>query len=206
MYLCSNKRRRKEFLLHCDPTFGLAGGLIGGGILSGGAIPIIVGGGLAVGWIFKEGVPLFKGIKDKIKKAQEEKEKSGGGGGNNNNNNNNDKDKNKNKRFINKNDKSKNQPSNGIYEENPKHNPNSRDGVGKPPPNGSKALQESIKFKDGQRVAIQDKKIIVLKEHEPGKWHGYIEKDFHNLDPDAQKALVKEGWVRSIKSGKIIKK
>jgi hypothetical protein len=89
-----------------------------------------------------------------------------------------------------------------------KHNKNSRSGVAKSPKDGQAALDQSLEVpgKERQRVTIQDRKIIALKEHSPGRWHGYIEENFHNLDEEAQQALVDAKFVRSIKSGKIIKK
>ena len=200
-------------------TPGIAGPLIGGsGIATGGLVPIIVGGGLTIGWIIKIGIPLLKDLKIKFKKgnggsdgSSDSDNRKGGGGGNNNNDDDDDEKIKRNKRKVKTAEKtaqevSKKKHPYGIYEENPKHNKNSRNGVGKPPRDGQSALDESIKAKDGQRVAIQDRKIIALKEHELGKWHGYIEEDFYKLDRAAQQALVDAGWVRSIKSGKIIKK
>lgn len=55
------------------------------------------------------------------------------------------------------------------------------------------------------RVAIQDGKIVQLNLHSPGKYHGYIVENFFELDLEAQKALVRKGLIKSMKSGKIVK-
>jgi hypothetical protein len=202
----------KNLILHCDPTFGIgSGALIGGGIVSGGTIPIIIGGGLAVGWIVKEGVPLLKGVIDKIKQHREEKKGGGGGGGGNNNNDDDkDKDKNKNKPFDNqnnKNEKGKNQPFNETYESNPKHHPNSKGDVGKSPKNPKETLRDKSIEVPGEkhRVAIEDGKFVIFKPHAPGKWHGYIVEKFKQLDEASKKALYNAGLVRDITKGKIKK-
>ncbi len=149
------KEEDKNLILHfAGPAI-----LIPGGIVSGGTIPIIIGIGVGIGWIIKEGVPLLRGIKDKIKKNREEKEKGGGGGGGNNNKNDKDKDK---------------KYPHGKYENNRKHHKNSPKNIGKPPIDGQKALDKSIKVpgKD-YRLAVENGELIKFQEHSPGKYHGY---------------------------------
>jgi len=86
-----------------------------------------------------------------------------------------------------------------------KHHQNSPEGVGKSPVDGPAVLDRALSSPQcKQLVAIENKKIVVFKEHSPGRFHGYIEENFHNLDDELQRLLVEEGLVRSIKSGKVL--
>lgn len=99
----------------------------------------------------------------------------------------------------------------GVYEPSPKHHPNTKPGIGKPPHDGQKALDESLPVpnkgsdKIKQRVTIQDKKIIILKEHLPGKWHAYIEEDINRQGASAAKQVLVEAGIINDK-GKILKR
>jgi hypothetical protein len=165
-----------------------------GGIVAGPALTmpsIVIGAGLSIAWIAEM-------LKHKIKNKHKAPK---GGGGNNPNQDSNNKDK------------KKQEPTgpidpkkhpNGEYENNPKHHPNSPDGIGKPPVDGQKGLDESIKVpgKEDIRVGIEGKKFVVFHQHVPGKWHGYIVEKFNDLRPAVQKALSKANLVNP-KSGKI---
>ena len=95
---------------------------------------------------------------------------------------------------------------NGRYHESPKHHPNSPDYIGKPPPDGQAALDVSKAVKGStQRVAVQDGNIIILKETEPGLYHGYIANNWGNLPQKVRNALYDAGWIRDISTGKIKK-
>ena len=69
----------------------------GGGIATGGLIPIIVGGGLTVGWIFKVWIPFLLKLKEKKNEgssggnSDSDNRRAGDGGGNNNNDDDDDK-------------------------------------------------------------------------------------------------------------------
>jgi len=96
---------------------------------------------------------------------------------------------------------------NGEYRQSAKHNPNSPNGIGKPPCDGQAALNNSFSVeKSRERVTVQDGKIIVLKFEEEGIYHGYIVEDFFSIkNVSTQQALVDNGLVRSMKSGAVIK-
>lgn len=210
------KEEQKELMLYFSPVVSAGAGIIGGGFgvgigaVSGGVVPIAVGTGLAVGWIVKEGVPLFNALKEKIKKHLKEKKGGGGGGGDDDDNNDDDdddekkKDKNHVRKLKNK-DEDKYNYRNGIYENNSKHHQNSTGKISKPPRDGQKALDESIQIPNNDRkVAIENDYFVMLHEHEPGKYHGYIVKNFNDLLPAAQNALKKAKLVHP-KNGKILK-
>lgn len=155
---------------------------------------VAIGAGLAIKWI-------VGAIKNKINGIKATKEQSSGGGGGNNPNDPDDKNK---KENSNKFEPVKH--PNGEYENNPKHHQNSKGDIGKPPRDGQAALDSSIEVpgKERARVTIEDKKFVMLKQHSPGKWHGYIVENFKNLPQKAQNVLSKAGRCDH-KSGRIIK-
>ncbi|MBI2352808.1 hypothetical protein HYV11_01020 [Candidatus Dependentiae bacterium] len=103
-------------------------------------------------------------------------------------------------------DEFKKKHPNGRYQASPKHHPNSSKNVGKPPRNGQAALDSSVEvLGKNYRVAIQDGKIIVLRPHECGVYHGYIVNCFQQLDPAAQAALLKASLVINPKIGRLVK-
>ena len=179
----------------------VVGGLIGGGILTGPVIPII-GTGIGIGLLIKW---------HKERKAKNN-EQAGNNRNNNNNNNNNDNNNDKDPKqkkdtpipFINKDNK---KHPERTYEPNPKHHPNAKDGIGKPPENPEKALDNALKVpgKEKQLITVQDEKIIVFKEHRSGKWHGFVVEKFKDLSREAKNALYDAGLVRDITKGKITK-
>ena len=92
----------------------------------------------------------------------------------------------------------------GRYEENPKHHQHSKGNISKPPRDGQAALDNSIEVPGKDcRVSIQDSQIVMLQQHRPGRFHGYIEGNFYNLDPQVQRALRLAGRVINTKTGKI---
>ncbi len=94
----------------------------------------------------------------------------------------------------------------GSYKESPKHHENSPPTIGKPPPDGQAALDNSIGVKGyDYRVAVQDGKIVMLRKTSTGEYHGYIVEDFNSLPQEAKNALYEHGLIRSIQSGKIKK-
>ena len=94
----------------------------------------------------------------------------------------------------------------GKYENNHKHHQNSRGNIGKQPRDGQKALDNSIAVpgKD-YRLAVQDGKIIKLRLHEHGKYHGYIVEDVKGMIDADKNALYNAGFIRSRSSCKVIK-
>ena len=88
-----------------------------------------------------------------------------------------------------------------------KHNPNSRDGVSKPPRDAQDALDKSFAVEGSkERIAVQDGKIIILKETSHELYHAYVVDDFFSIkNSNTQKALVNNGLVNSMKGGKVIK-
>ena len=93
---------------------------------------------------------------------------------------------------------------NGKYVNNPKHHINAPEGIGKPPINGQKALDESLAVSNQKyRVCIQDKKFVILREHVPGEWHGYMIENYKDLLAHERNAFYETGLIRSVKSGKI---
>ena len=95
----------------------------------------------------------------------------------------------------------------GKTHDSNKHHPHSRDGIGKPPRDAQSALDKSFEVKGSkERVATEDGKIVILKETSNGLYHGYVVDDFHSIkNANVKQALVKNGLVNNIKSGKVIK-
>jgi len=93
----------------------------------------------------------------------------------------------------------------GLYVNNPKHHKNSKPPISKPPKNGQKALDKSLKVK-GQdyRIGVEDGKIVRFNEPRPGEYHGYIE-EFKNLGKEAVDALLDAGLIKNPKTGKMLK-
>lgn len=92
------------------------------------------------------------------------------------------------------------------YTGNPKHHQNSKGEIGKPPYDGQDLLNQSrIAPGEKYRVAIQDNKYVIFREHSPGKWHGYVIDNYDKLQPGERNAFYKAGLIHSVKSGKIIK-
>lgn len=191
-------KHQVDLILPSVPVLVL-GGTIGGGILSGPLVPAIVAGGLVAGWAIQVGAPLLKEWKAKKEaKAKEklEKSKGGGGGGDDDDDDEDDKDKDK--------KKDKEEKPARIYEPNPKHHQNSKDGIGKEPKDPHNLLQQSKKGPDEhQRVAVQDDKYVIFREHSPGKYHGYIVEKWTDILPKQRTAFYRGGLVKSPKSGKI---
>jgi len=101
----------------------------------------------------------------------------------------------------------KRQHPHGKYKGSSKHHEYSRGDISKTPRDGQKALNDSYDVQGSRcRVAIQDGKIIILKYEEDGVYHGFIAEDFHDLDERVQQSLVNNKLVRTIKSGKLVKK
>jgi hypothetical protein len=173
------------------------GGVIGG-IISGPAIPIIIGGSI-LGWGIKEIIISIKGKKDK----QQKKNNSGGGGNGDGGNGDDDDEETKRKK---KEQFEKDHP-NGEYENNPKHHQNSSGDTSKCPKNGQKALDRAIKTKNGKwQVSIEDGKFVIFEQHSPGKWHGYAIENPANMHQDIKNLLFKEGWIPAPNKFKIIKR
>jgi len=190
-----SQRQQADLFLAFVPTI-ILGGAVGGGLLAGPVVPVIVGGGAAIAWLIKFGsrIKHQQALKEKEKT---EKDKGGGGGGGDDDDPDDEDKKNKDK-----NDKTK--YPHGIYENNPKHNLNSKGHIAKPPLDGQKALDNSLKVPGTRfRVAIENKKIIMLKEHRPCEWHGYIEENFHDLPYQAKNALWDARLITNPKSGKV---
>ena len=94
---------------------------------------------------------------------------------------------------------------NGKIDDSNKHHPNSPDGVGKSPRDAQKALDDSFDVKDhDQRIAVQDKKIIIFQESAPGQYHGYIVENYQSLEPFIKQALLAAGLIKNIKTGKLV--
>lgn len=76
------------------------------------------------------------------------------------------------------------------------------------PKNGQECLNNSYAVNGSmERVAMEDGKIVILKKTSDGIYHGYIVDDFHSIKNESvQKALVENGLIRTIKSGKVVKK
>lgn len=75
------------------------------------------------------------------------------------------------------------------------------------PKDGQAVLDNSFGVKDSkERVAVQDGKIVILKQTSNGLYHGYIVEKFHLIkNANVQKALVENGLVNNAKSGTVIK-
>ena len=94
----------------------------------------------------------------------------------------------------------------GRYEESPKHHPNARNGIGKPPREGQVALNRSIQIKNGpDRIAIEDNNFVILRQTSPRVFHGYIVEEFKILKQAEREALFYAKLVRHIANGGIIK-
>ncbi|MCX5923079.1 MAG: polymorphic toxin-type HINT domain-containing protein [Candidatus Dependentiae bacterium] len=94
----------------------------------------------------------------------------------------------------------------GRYKESPKHHPNARNGIGKPPRKGQAALNKSIQIKNGpDRIAIEDNHFVVLRQTSNRVFHGYIIEEFKSLRRPEREALFYAKLVRHIANGGIIK-
>lgn len=170
--------------------------LIGGGAtVTGPVIPVIVGGGLAIGWIIQVGIPLIRGKKNKNKQkeiVETKNDQNGGSGGNDD-----DPDKNK---------KKQEKYPHGIAIDNPKHHINSKGKIGKSIKDKQRALDNTIEVPgEKHRVGIHDGKYVKFMQDGPNSYHGFELEKFTDLDGASQNALVKAKLVRSVKSGKIVK-
>jgi hypothetical protein len=190
-----SEQDRATLIMKLGSVIVLGGPIVvgGGSILSGPAIPIAVGAGFGIKWLIEK-------IKEKIKEKEQSKNGNSGGGGGGNGNEDPEKDpKDKDKKHL------KEFP-NGKGEDNPKHHQNSKNNISKSPRDIQKALDESIEVPGEKcRVAIEDKKFVILREHEKGKWHGYIIEKYDSLLPAVQKALYKAGIIANIKTGRMAK-
>jgi hypothetical protein len=199
-FMPSHKHQNYAFAV--PPILVIGEAIIGGGTTTGivlapiVVVPVVVVGG---GYVI---VQVFQHIKNrKEKKKLREAEIKGSGSSSSTNSPDPDKDPDKNK-------KNKEKNPNGEYEENPKHHQNSKGDIGKPPPDGQKALNESIAVPGKDfRVAIQDGKIVQLNQHSPGRYHGYIiEKEaYKKLSDIAKNALYDAGLIRDTATGRVVK-
>jgi len=95
---------------------------------------------------------------------------------------------------------------NGTYENNPKHHQNSSGNISKPPKDGQACLDRSVETtKKDVRVAVEDKKYVVLREHRPGEYHGYATENWNDLHWTEQQAFCEGGLVRNAKNGRLVK-
>lgn len=92
----------------------------------------------------------------------------------------------------------------GRYVESPKHHPNARGNVSKPPRDGQAALDSSFEVvgKD-YRISVQDGKIIQLMQQRINEYHGYIVEEWHILSRETKMALINNGYKINPKTGKI---
>lgn len=95
---------------------------------------------------------------------------------------------------------------NGTYEDAPYHHQNSKGKKGPAPKDGQKALDDSILAdQDGEstrRVSVNGDDIVVLDNHEPGKYHGHV-REYRTLPNEIKATLHKYGKVNL--RGKILK-
>ncbi|HTM05894.1 MAG TPA: hypothetical protein VL201_01515, partial [Patescibacteria group bacterium] len=78
--------------------------------------------------------------------------------------------------FFNPNDDDKNQHPHRIYEDVDYHGVTQNGRKSPRPKDGQKALDNSYEFtcaKSNSRVAIQDGEFVILRSHNPGRYHGY---------------------------------
>ena len=166
----------------------VAGGLIGG-IISGPVIPVVVVGGVGIGWLVQY-----------LKNKKNSGGAGGGGGGGQDPTDPKDPKKDKDPKDNSKLHK------NGKYVGNPKHHKNSKGNIGKPPKDGQKALDESVFVKDKKyRIGVEDGKIIKFNKHLPGEYHGFVVEDYNKLDREAKDALYEAGLIKNKTTGKISK-
>ncbi|MBI2259962.1 MAG: hypothetical protein HYU67_13815, partial [Flavobacteriia bacterium] len=178
----------------------------GGIVITGTVIPVVIGT-VVVGYTVKLSVDAVRALIQHVKhkraekKAKKtlEKNNSGSGGSNGNNNDKDPKDK-KNqtpKPFI------KKHPER-TYEPNPKHHPNSPNGVGKPSKNPIENLDKALNVPgEDFLITIEDDYYVMFREHLPGKYHDYIVENFKKLPQAAKNALYNAGLVSDITKGKI---
>jgi len=105
-------------------------------------------------------------------------------------------------------DNDKDKHPHGKYEDNPKHHPNSRGNISKPPKNGPEVFKNSIEAGPGRRIGLENGKLVEFQEHTPGTYHGYVIDSleaFKNLNPNVMKALRKAKWING-KKFRILKK
>ncbi len=94
----------------------------------------------------------------------------------------------------------------GRYEESPKHHPNTRNGIGKPPCDGQAALNRSILVDQGPaRIAIEGNRFVIFRQTSPHVFHGYIVEEFKTLHQIEREALFYAKLIRHIAKGGIIK-
>jgi hypothetical protein len=104
--------------------------------------------------------------------------------------------------FFNPNDDDKNKHPNGIYEDADYHGLTQNGRKSPRPKDGQKALDNSYAFGEelSGRIAIQDGEFVVLRSHNPGKYHGY-RCQWEKL-PDEARAILQKFNLAS-KRGKI---
>jgi len=104
--------------------------------------------------------------------------------------------------FFNPNDDNKNKHPNGIYEDADYHGLTQNGRKSPRPKDGQKALDNSYAFGEelSGRIAIQDGEFVVLRSHNPGKYHGY-RCQWEKLPDEARAILQKFNLVS--KRGKI---
>ncbi|MBP9765346.1 hypothetical protein KBD08_03340 [Candidatus Babeliales bacterium] len=92
----------------------------------------------------------------------------------------------------------------GKHIESPKHHPNARNSIGKPPRDGQAALDNSFEVLGKKyRIAMQDGNIIQLVRTTAKEYHGFIVEEWLTLDKAAQKTLQNHGYNFHPKTGKL---
>ncbi len=95
---------------------------------------------------------------------------------------------------------------NGKFKPSAKHHANSSGNISKPPRDGQTALDNSFEVKRSmERVAVQDDKVIILKQTSKDVYHGYIHEDLNTLDIEVKKTLVNNGFMKDPTAKKLIK-